>query len=100
MKLPLSWMRDYVDIKISPEELAMKLTFAGLEVEQTEYIGLPRPAGSRATGERPELVWDRDKIFVGEILTVEQHPNADRLTLVNVAYGAREPVKIDRKSVV
>jgi phenylalanyl-tRNA synthetase beta chain len=94
MKLPLSWMRDYVDIKISPEELAMKLTFAGLEVEQTEYIGLPRPAGSRATGERPELVWDRDKIFVGEILTVEQHPNADRLTLVNVAYGAREPVKM------
>ncbi len=94
MKLPLSWIRDYVDIKISPEELAQRLTFAGLEVEQMEYIGLPRPAGSRATGERPELTWDRAKIFVGEILTVEQHPNADRLTLVTVAYGANEPIKM------
>ena len=94
MKLPLSWIRDYVDIKISPEELAQRLTFAGLEVEQMEYIGLPRPAGSRATGERPELAWGRDKIFVGEILTVEQHPNADRLTLVTVAYGASEPIKM------
>ncbi|MBM3130189.1 MAG: phenylalanine--tRNA ligase subunit beta [Chloroflexi bacterium] len=94
MKIPLSWLRDYVDIKISPEELAMKLTYAGLEVEQMEYIGLPRPAGSRATGERPELAWDRDKIFVGEILEVKQHPNADRLTLVRVAYGADGPIEM------
>jgi phenylalanyl-tRNA synthetase beta chain len=94
MKLTLSWIRDYVDIKISPEDLALKLTFAGLEVEQMEYIGLPRPAGSRATGERPELVWDRDKIFVGEILQVNQHPNADRLTLVSVAYGANAPIEM------
>ena len=94
MKLPLSWIRDYVDIKISPEELAEKLTFAGLEVEQTEYIGVPRPQGSHASSERPEISWDRDKIFVGEILSVEQHPNADRLTLVNVAYGAAEPIKM------
>jgi len=90
----LSWIRDYVDIKISPEELAQKLTFAGLEVEQMEYIGLPRPAGSRATGERPELAWDRDKIFVGEILEVKQHPNADRLTLVRVEYGADAPIEM------
>jgi phenylalanyl-tRNA synthetase beta chain len=94
MKLPLSWIREYVDINISPEELAMKLTFAGLEVEQMEYIGLPRPAGSRASGERPELAWDRDKIFVGEILEVKPHPNADRLTIVRVAYGAREPIEM------
>ncbi len=94
MKLPLSWIRDYVDIKISPEELAQKLTFAGLEVEEMQYIGIPRPPGSRATGDKPELAWDRDKIFVGEILSVEQHPNADRLTLVNVAYGAAEPIKM------
>jgi phenylalanyl-tRNA synthetase beta chain len=94
MKLPLSWIREYVDINISPEDLAMKLTFAGLEVEQMEYIGLPRPAGSRASGERPELAWDRDKIFVGEILEVKPHPNADRLTIVRVAYGAREPIEM------
>jgi phenylalanyl-tRNA synthetase beta chain len=94
MKLPLSWLRDYVDIKISPEELAQKLTFANLEVEEMQYIGIPRPHGSHATGDKPELAWERDKIFVGEILSVEQHPNADRLTLVNVAYGAAEPIKM------
>lgn len=94
MKLPLSWIREYVDITLPPEELALKLTFAGLEVEQIEYIGLPRPAGSRASGERPELAWDRNKIFVGEILEVKPHPNADRLTIVRVAYGADAPIEM------
>ncbi|MBI5304058.1 MAG: phenylalanine--tRNA ligase subunit beta [Chloroflexi bacterium] len=93
MKLPLSWIRDYVDITISPEALAEKLTFANLEVEQIEYIGVPAPANT-VISDRPALAWDREKIFVGEILSVEQHPNADRLTLVNVAYGAAEPIKM------
>lgn len=94
MKLPLSWIREYVDLNIPPEELALTLTFAGLEVEQIEYIGLPRPAGLRTRGERPDLAWDRDKIFVGEILEVKPHPNADRLTLVRVAYGANAPIEM------
>lgn len=94
MKLPLSWIRDYVDIQISPEELARKLTFANLEVEEMRYIGIPRPAGSRATGDVPELAWDRDKFFVAQILKVEPHPNADRLTLATVDYGAREPIQV------
>jgi phenylalanyl-tRNA synthetase beta chain len=94
MKLPLSWIRDYVDIKLSPEELAQKLTFANLEVEEIRYIGIPRPAGSRATGDLPELAWERDKIFVAQILKVEPHPNADRLTLATVDYGAREPIQV------
>ena len=68
MKLPLSWIKEYVDVTIPPEALAEKLTFAGLEVEQMEYIGVPRPAGPRATGERPELAWDRKTLFVGQIL--------------------------------
>ena len=33
MKLPLSWIKDFVDITLSPEEIAYKLTFGGLEVE-------------------------------------------------------------------
>src|SRR5450830_1329378 len=94
MKLPLSWIKDYVDITISPEELAQKLTFAGLEVEQTEYIGVPRPQGSRATGEKPELAWDRATLVVGKILDVKPHPNADRLTLAVVDYGAKEPIQV------
>jgi phenylalanyl-tRNA synthetase beta chain len=94
MKLPLSWIRDYVDIEISPEELAEKLTFAGLEVEQMQYIGVARPEGSRATGETPELAWDRSTLFVGQVLEVKPHPNADRLTLAVVDYGHGEPIQV------
>ena len=94
MKLPLTWIKEYVDVTIPPEELAQKLTFAGLEVEQMEYIGVPRPAGPRATGERPELAWDRSTLFVGQILDVKPHPNADRLTLAIVDYGHGEPIQV------
>ncbi len=94
MKLPLSWIKDYVDITITPEELAERLTFAGLEVEQMEYIGVPRPVGARATGDTPELAWDRATLVVGKILDVKQHPNADRLTLATVEYGAPEPIQV------
>jgi len=44
MRVPLSWLKDFVKINITPEELARKLTFAGLEVEEIEYVGLPLPA--------------------------------------------------------
>jgi phenylalanyl-tRNA synthetase beta chain len=84
MRVPISWLRDYVDITLPIEQLAEKLTLAGLEVEGIETIGLP---GS-------ELPWDRDKILVGQILKVEQHPNADRLTLATVEYGAAQPITV------
>ncbi len=73
MKIPLSWLRDYVDIDLPPEQLANRMTLAGLEVESLTRIG--------------EL-WDRDKLFVGQILEVRRHPDAERLTLARVDYGA------------
>ncbi len=100
MKVPLSWLRDYVDITLSPEELAELLTVSGLEVEQMDYIGIPRPAGLRTgraglgEGERPELAWDPTKFFVAEILEVKPHPNADRLTLATVDYGHGSPIQV------
>ncbi len=84
MRVPISWLKDYVDITLTPEALAEKLTLAGLEVESIDLIGLP---GS-------ELPWDRDKIFVGQLLKVERHPNADRLLLATVEYGAGEPIVV------
>ena len=53
MKVPLSWLRDFVDIILTPEELAYKLTFAGLEVEDIEYVGLA-PSDGRISGLPPK----------------------------------------------
>ena len=84
MQVPISWLKDYVDITLPVDELAEKLTLAGLEVEHVERIGLPGA----------ELVWDRDKIFVGQLLKVERHPNADKLLLATVEYGASQPIVV------
>jgi phenylalanyl-tRNA synthetase beta chain len=85
MRVPLSWLKDYVDITLPVEELAEKLTIAGLEVENMEYVGIP---GGR---DNNRLVWDRNNIVIGHLLKVEPHPDADRLVLATVAYGAAEP---------
>jgi phenylalanyl-tRNA synthetase beta chain len=73
MKVLLKWLKDYVDINISNEELAEKLTLAGLEVSAIEVTG-----GS----------WD--KVVVGQIKAIEPHPNADRLRLATVDIGKGE----------
>jgi phenylalanyl-tRNA synthetase beta chain len=63
------------------DQLAEKLTLSGLEVAEVIRIGMPGA----------ELPWDPEKIVVGNILEVKQHPNADRLVLADVDYGAAEP---------
>ena len=45
MLIPISWLKDFVDITLPIEELAHKLTMAGLEVEEVIYVGLPLPGG-------------------------------------------------------
>jgi len=81
MQVPLSWLKDYVDITLSIPELAERMTLAGLEVEQIQYIGI----------EGADLVWDREKFVMAHILAVKQHPNADRLVIAEVDHGAAEP---------
>ena len=91
MKVPLSWLQDYVDVKDIPiEELAHKLTLAGLEVEEIHFIGLTPPPGERHNYKVTGLPWDKDLIVVGEILEVMPHPNADRLVLCRVNDGTQE----------
>jgi phenylalanyl-tRNA synthetase beta chain len=79
MRVPISWLEDFVDIELSPEQLAELLTNAGLEVSTIERLGIAEA----------ELEWERDKVVLAQIISVEQHPNADRLVLAQVEYGTR-----------
>ncbi|GIK40207.1 MAG: phenylalanine--tRNA ligase beta subunit [Chloroflexota bacterium] len=81
MKVPISWLKDFVEITLSAEELAERLTLAGLEVGSIGYVGV----------EGADLVWDREKLVLGHLLKVEQHPQADRLVLATVDIGAKQP---------
>jgi len=87
MRIPLSWLRDYIDISLPPAQLIERLTLAGLEVASTRVLGLPVPEGVRVKAEERGPVWDRDKIFVAQVLGTEKHPNADKLKLPTVTWG-------------
>jgi len=67
MRVPLSWLGEYVDVELSPEALAERLTLLGMEVKGIERRGT-----------------DWRNVVVGELLSVEQHPRADRLSLTRV----------------
>ncbi len=73
MKVPVSWLREYVEFDGSVEELAEKLTFSGIEVEGIETSGA-----------------DCSGIVVGEVKTIKPHPGADRLLLCRVDNGTEE----------
>ncbi|NER05017.1 MAG: phenylalanine--tRNA ligase subunit beta [Okeania sp. SIO3C4] len=77
MRISLNWLRELVDIKISPEDLAETLTMAGFEVEEIE------DRSTWATG-----------VVVGKILEANKHPNADKLRVCQVDIGKAEPLNI------
>jgi phenylalanyl-tRNA synthetase beta chain len=90
MKLPLSWLREFVEITLPIEELAHQMTMAGLEVEEIRYVGLPMPeAGARPQAKISGFAWDPQTIVVGAILEVMPHPNADRLVLCRLDDGVQ-----------
>ena len=73
MRVSLKWLRDYVDIKLTPKELAERLTMAGLEVK-----------GIQTTGG----TWNN--VVIGEVIALNPHPNADRLKLATVDLGTEQ----------
>jgi phenylalanyl-tRNA synthetase beta chain len=91
MLIPLSWLKEFVDIHEPAEVIAERLTVSGLEVGYIRYIGIPQQtiAGIRQP-KSDHLVWDRDKLVLGAIREIKPHPNADKLVLAMVDYGANE----------
>jgi len=92
MKTPLSWIKEFIDIELPIDELAYRLTMAGLEVEEIRYVGIPIPEGGGNSDLRMDTKisgfgWDREKIVVGAIHEVMPHPNADRLVLCKLDDG-------------
>jgi len=67
MRISFKWLQNYIELKHPPEEIAQILTRIGLEVESIEYLGRKY-----------------DGFVVGEVLSVQKHPNADRLTVCKV----------------
>lgn len=92
MLIPLSWLKEFVNLDtIAPEEIAERLTVSGLEVGNIRYIGIPqRPIEGIRQPKSDHLVWDRDKLVLGAIREIKQHPNADKLVLAMVDYGGAE----------
>ncbi|MEI6451022.1 MAG: phenylalanine--tRNA ligase beta subunit-related protein, partial [Actinomycetes bacterium] len=76
MRVPFSWIKEYVDWRGGVEELAEVLTMSGTEVEGIDWVGAPRDAGNLS------------RFVVGKVLTRGRHPNADKLSLCTVEVGA------------
>jgi phenylalanyl-tRNA synthetase beta chain len=70
MKVSYNWLKEFIDLPLSPAETAEKLTLIGLEVEEIEEFG------SSLEG-----------VIVGKVLEVRSHPNADRLQVCDVNLG-------------
>jgi phenylalanyl-tRNA synthetase beta chain len=98
MKVPISWLRDFVDVDISIPELSHRLTNAGLEVKEIHYVGMALPGADtlRVSGSYEMNItgaeWDPAKIVVASISEVMPHPNADRLVLCKLFDGQTEHV--------
>ena len=77
MKIPVKWLKDYVDIDISAKELSDKLTMSGSKVEEVIISGA-----------------EIDNVVTGKIIEIVKHPDADTLVVCQVNIGLAEPIQI------
>ncbi|MGD0166830.1 MAG: phenylalanine--tRNA ligase subunit beta [Gaiellaceae bacterium] len=82
MKVPYSWLREYVPVSASAEEVAARLAVSTAEVERVSWRGVNDSEGNF------------DHFRVGRVLEAGKHPNADRLQLCKVDVGEAEPRQI------
>ena len=82
MKVPVSWLREYVETSASVEQIADRLSISTCEVEQIAHRGVP------------DLDGNLGRYRVGRVVEAGKHPNADRLQLCRVDVGEGEPRQI------
>jgi phenylalanyl-tRNA synthetase beta chain len=82
LRVPLNWLREYVDIDVPTEELAERLTISTANVQHIHRRGVPESDGNA------------DHYRVGLVVEAGKHPNADRLQLCRVDVGEGEPRQI------
>lgn len=80
MNISYNWLKNYIDIDKSPEELSLILTDIGLEVEAVEKV--------------ESIPGGLEGLVVGEVLSAEQHPNADKLRVTKINIGEETPLDI------
>ena len=80
MTISYKWLSEYLPVTVEPERLARILTSIGLEVESFEKF--------------EEVKGGLKGLIIGEVLSTEKHPNADKLTLTKVSIGNGEPLQI------
>ena len=77
MKISLNWLKEYVHIDCTPEQLAESLTTLGIEIE-----GIERPGD------------DVKGVYVGQIVSIEKHPEADKIVVCKTDVGQGEALQI------
>jgi len=80
MKISLNWLKDYIELDQSVETISKTLTDTGLEVEGLEEFG--------------KIPGGLEGLVIGEVLTCEKHPNADKLQITTVDIGSGTPAPI------
>ena len=80
MKISLNWLKQYIDLPESPQEISDKLTHCGLEVEGLEEV--------------ESIKGGLKGLVIGEVLTCDKHPNADKLSITTVDIGQENPAPI------
>ena len=77
MKILYSWLKDFIDLDLTPEELVKKLTDLGIEVASVETTGA-----------------DFEGVHVAQIIQIDDHPNSDHLHLVTLDLGGGKTQRV------
>ena len=80
MKISYNWLKQYIDTDLSPQQVSEILTNTGLEVEGLEEV--------------QSVKGGLEGVVIGQVITCEKHPDADKLTVCTVDLGEGEPVQI------